>query len=589
MAEPKPLGVDRAAAVGEIGDWLVSRLGAMAIAPPIAAGAETSDFTDAWRLPAMATLRDPVTLDVLVDADFPHTSPRIRWFDAPPFPSIPHVERDGLLCLVPGEGEVDPAMPIDVLRGLLVDAADLLEAGLSGANADDFLTEFLSYWNPSADGPVFTSIVDPCGPSRPIVVWRGTSMVVVAEDAQALRQWLARRIGKTVVADVTIRQAALLWLDAPLAPPDYPRSLDDVLAIAAAAGGAAPDLLQGLMARPGEIVAIFGADVTGGAVLAAATARALPPPGFQGRRGRGRRAPVAGVQDWKRSRVERSAVSRADAWWVHGRDANPDVTALRTATVGIVGCGSLGSTTARLLAQAGVGRLRLVDPETLTWANTCRHALGAREVGGNKAERLAHRLRGDFPDTPVEAFASRWRALAGADPAALETCDLLVSTIGSWGQEGGLDAWCEADGRSIPVVYGWGEAFGVGGHAVLIGAGSGRLGFGLDRFGTPSFLVASFDGDTLAREPACGSFFQPYGAGDIEAVAVLVASLALDALLERAAPGAHRMLAAPLRQVELAGGRLTDDWIALSGGRTGGGNVEERTWPDAPGDAAGAD
>src|SRR5271167_1572646 len=54
--------------------------------------------------------------------------------------------------------------------------------------------------------------------------------------------------------------------------------------------------------------------------------------------------------------------------------------------VGIVGCGSLGSKVAVMLARAGVGRVLLVDDDIVFPDNFVRHDLDWRDVGIHKAD-----------------------------------------------------------------------------------------------------------------------------------------------------------------------------------------------------------
>jgi hypothetical protein len=75
---------------------------------------------------------------------------------------------------------------------------------------------------------------------------------------------------------------------------------------------------------------------------------------------------------------------------------------LRAATVMVVGTGSIGGPAAHALAQYGVGRLLLVDPDRLRWRNLVRHVTSARHVGRYKVDALAEELAQVRPDTQVE-------------------------------------------------------------------------------------------------------------------------------------------------------------------------------------------
>jgi adenylyltransferase/sulfurtransferase len=95
---------------------------------------------------------------------------------------------------------------------------------------------------------------------------------------------------------------------------------------------------------------------------------------------------------------------------------------LHDACVAVVGLGGLGCPAALYLAAAGIGRLRLIDPDVVSLANLQRQILySTAEVGQPKAATAAARLRNLNPDVTVEVVASRLQAenarelLAGAD------------------------------------------------------------------------------------------------------------------------------------------------------------------------------
>jgi len=62
-------------------------------------------------------------------------------------------------------------------------------------------------------------------------------------------------------------------------------------------------------------------------------------------------------------------------------------------TAVVSGCGSVGSYVALELARSGVGRFLLIDNDTVSYANVCRHQCGIADVGRYKAEAVADRIR----------------------------------------------------------------------------------------------------------------------------------------------------------------------------------------------------
>ncbi len=111
---------------------------------------------------------------------------------------------------------------------------------------------------------------------------------------------------------------------------------------------------------------------------------------------------------------------------------NPQVRERLAGTlVSIVGCGSFGSAMADMLARAGIGRLALIDPETLAVENLGRHVLTAADVGQPKAFALARRLREINPELQIDARQERFRGAEGVLVCCADSrrCESLVNAI----------------------------------------------------------------------------------------------------------------------------------------------------------------
>src|SRR5690606_8736568 len=94
---------------------------------------------------------------------------------------------------------------------------------------------------------------------------------------------------------------------------------------------------------------------------------------------------------------------------------------LKDRHVSIVGCGSFGSALADMLVRAGLGRLTLIDPETLSIENIGRHVLTTRDVGRPKAEGLGGRLLEINPQLEVEARQETFHDAAGLILSAVDS------------------------------------------------------------------------------------------------------------------------------------------------------------------------
>lgn len=91
----------------------------------------------------------------------------------------------------------------------------------------------------------------------------------------------------------------------------------------------------------------------------------------------------------------------------------------------VIGVGALGSCVAELLVRGGVEDVLLVDYDALEAGNLVRHTLTAQEIGRNKADAVADRLRRASP-------MARVRAHSGALPIGtrlqelLEPCGIVI-------------------------------------------------------------------------------------------------------------------------------------------------------------------
>ena len=79
--------------------------------------------------------------------------------------------------------------------------------------------------------------------------------------------------------------------------------------------------------------------------------------------------------------------------------------ALRAAHLAIIGCGGLGANAALALAQAGVGKLSLYDPDRVEISNLHRQPFTRNQVGQMKAQALAELCQQRNPEVIAQAFA----------------------------------------------------------------------------------------------------------------------------------------------------------------------------------------
>lgn len=553
-------------------------------------------FVRGWRIPVACPDGEVRRVDLLLGASFPSGYPRTALVDRPPYLEWPHVERDGVLCLLPIGAEVDPEDPAGVAANLLGRSARLLGELLEGGIVErDFREEFLTYWfyGSDADAPRVRSLVRPGGPSRPLRVWRDRDgSMVVAEDGEQLCRWLDAWLGLQPGRKAHHHEpAALMWLREPLLPSAYPVTGADVLSLAHSADRAASDALQAMAAgTTSDGVVLIGAEGRGGPGLVATvtnvadrrrgTRSRVEHPMTRGFRHRPLPAEVAADRMFSAVPIVRANVDRADAPWIHGRGNDARVSDLLSRRLVVIGCGSLGSGVAARLARAGAGRIDLVDPERLTWSNVGRHELGADDVGSFKAEALAARIGRALPHLDVHAHVSTAHRFMIDQDRILADADLVVSATGSWDAESALNWRHVRGGRRVPMLYGWLEDQALAAHALTVGSAGGCLACGFGTTGLPAFSAVRWPrGRPVVEEPACGNHYQPYGAVELGSAVDLVSRAALDALLVGASTTMHRLWLAPADDLRHAGATWSVELGDRAPAALGGGVRVSLDWP----------
>ena len=136
------------------------------------------------------------------------------------------------------------------------------------------------------------------------------------------------------------------------------------------------------------------------------------------------------------------------------------------ATVGIVGCGGLGTNVATALASAGGRHFVIMDSDCPEESNLNRQYVYCKEVhGGNprpKAVVLAEWMRNIDPDIRVEVHVCRFSA---ETEGMFADCDILVDCLDSVAGRMDLNRYAVASGK--PLVHGGIDGF-IGEVAVCI-------------------------------------------------------------------------------------------------------------------------
>ncbi|MBU0714153.1 MAG: ThiF family adenylyltransferase [Verrucomicrobia bacterium] len=484
-----------------------------------------------------------VEVSVTLPAEFPYRVPEIS-IDPKNLPRrIPHVERNGKLCIIPTTGVlIDSDRPRDIVTDCLARAEILLRKGLSGANEADLIEEFLAYWNPSCDGGTIRSICTAETPSREICLLHhqlastGKDTILACDNSKAGGTWLSR-------ASTPCKQEESGWLhfvSTSFPPPNFNERLltrDFVESVKAHSADADCQAFKAWLAGHGlpcTVVCCMRPRVGESPLIFAVT--------FNRAVGKNRQEALKGYRKQSlptarefahtlRQPITRLAVDRLD--WEYLLPRAGGSIELRSKTVAVVGCGSVGSLLAEKLACLGVGTIRLVDNDALCPANVHRHVLGVEHLGKNKAAALSSLLERRFPHVTATHKAMRVQSVLIDEPEYLLSADLVCIALGDETTE----LWLNDCLRNIvPRLHAWVEPLGIGGHVLVAGLlndkGCYRCLFqsnavaGLHN--TASFAKA---GQTFTRSFAgCAGRFTPFAYWDADRTASEAARCALAVL-----------------------------------------------------------
>lgn len=529
-------------------------------------------------------------LDVLVREGDPLAIPLIALVDRPPPLAWPHVEQDGVLCLTSENDAIALDNYNGVVTKLLGEAAQLIDDCIAGRRIDDFRLEPRSYWDQaeSAHAPRVICLIEPPEHSTQIVIAPFVRRWIFGINESQVLAWLRNQAGDQKMR-VHLQPGLLIRLERAPTPNEFPTTASDVHRLVASNAPELLDTLERIASKDvtSPMYLVLVAPTANGPFVAAISVIGPRPISRGPRRSsdplslgfRAKRVPQGifvhrffGLQPPVRSSVERT-----DPPWVHGRGQNTALKKLADCTVAVLGCGSLGSGVASLLAQSGIGQLILIDGDTLSAANASRHVLGMSELKESKALALKRSFQRKLPHLRVDAYYQSFEMLSADALSRLGNSSLVISAMGATRSELSLNAALRSKRMPATCLYAWMEPHAHACHAVSLGPSGACFRCGYNANGQIRFRATQWPSETLVREPACGAFFQPYGAIALQHAVTLTAELALDIVLN-GHRSVHRVRVSSRDALNALGGGWTPEWLSATGSDRGDTTIDQK-WP----------
>lgn len=530
----------------------------------------------------------PHFVNLILNRHFPYSKPDVYLESSSTLRGKPHVNLGGSLCLVSGHVSFAHKRPVDIVNFLLKRAEECLALPESEAR-QELENEFQSYWDQSCliSSRQAHSLVTPKKPSRYIYFFNGVTALLFGEDQVQVTNWIKHLTGKD---HQNLLRTALLWLDKPLIPSEFPSTNKDVAEIVKRSGKKNFQLLLNVLPREQSSIAILlGFETENGPSLSAITLQEPIDKMMDGNKIRTRSSvmngfrpkkipnSVLGSRYLKDVACQKSITRRVDAEWMYMRGGHSQkVQSVMNKHIVLIGCGSLGGALALGLAKSGITNLTLIDGDRLSVDNVARHVLGIKDVGPPKECGLKDEILSHLPHMNIKVFPGRiWQDI---NEQQILKSDLVISTTGSWSCDDPLNSLIKAKLNSPPVIFGWLEPFGCAGHALCVKDDGGCLSCGTNESGNFLEACTKWKEETMVRAGACGEFFQPYTILEAMQTQSMIMRMALDTLQGRVSQSNLRTWIGDTSYLHECGGEWNEFYSKELEERPNGGFYTERDW-----------
>jgi molybdopterin/thiamine biosynthesis adenylyltransferase len=195
----------------------------------------------------------------------------------------------------------------------------------------------------------------------------------------------------------------------------------------------------------------------------------------------------------------------------------------------LVGCGSIGSDLLFLLTRSGIKHFTLIDNDELKIENTYRHFLGMNKSleSKTKVQLLKEEFENRYPNVQIKTIENEVVDTIENGIIDLNDFDLILVAIGDPNIERRLNKLILES--STPAIFTWVEAYGIGGHALVVNnGGKGCYECLIDsELRMYSTFAGKSDVPFIKNMNGCAGSFTPYGSIDSMETAILASRLVL--------------------------------------------------------------
>ena len=183
----------------------------------------------------------------------------------------------------------------------------------------------------------------------------------------------------------------------------------------------------------------------------------------------------------------------------------------------LIGCGSIGSYMCNELIKSGLEEITVVDMDILKAENIYRHLLGMEYVGQYKAEAICQYFGKNIPNLNMKPVAEDIREAVEEGSIDFSEFDLIVSAIGNHNVNRWINTEIKKREIDTTVVYEWNEPLDIGCHVAVISSrniGCYECFFKRSEYTGDLYDAVAYTepGQNVTRNVSgCGGSYIPYG------------------------------------------------------------------------------
>ncbi len=197
----------------------------------------------------------------------------------------------------------------------------------------------------------------------------------------------------------------------------------------------------------------------------------------------------------------------------------------------VIGCGSVGSDIIFQLGRSGYKNITIVDDDIFREGNIYRHFLGKSRVKKDKKKvfLMKKELEDRYDEVNITAYDNNIFSLLEKNIINLKDFSLVISAIGDVNKERLLNKYILK--AKVPIIYSWVEAYGLGGHAVLINNTGCYNCLITDELRCKVNFAGKSEKPFVKNHGGCLGTFTPYGGIDSMQTAIITLRLVHETLV----------------------------------------------------------